>query len=217
MTIDRHLCVLERRRQLTEAALNQLRSSVVVVDEAGHVEFANRAAEALFSEADGIRIANGALRCDQGATAKSLRRHLREALEHSSGVREAAGGTVPIRRPSGRRTLSALVAPLARRLGRSLGLWNDEAPAAIVVFSEPERVDDSPEPLLRELFGLTSAEARVVWALARGLSPEEHAEEAGVALSTVRWQLKQAFSKTDTRRQAELVALVLRSLGPFRL
>lgn len=215
--IDLILTAQERRRFVTEGALDQLGTSLVVIDVAGHVEFTNRAAEELLSEADGIRVSDGELRCDRADASTALRRHVQESLEHAAGEREVAGGVVPIHRPSGRRSLRALVTPMAPRLGRSLGLSRYEGPAAIVVLSEPGRAEDSPEKLLRELFDLTSAEARVVWALARGLSPEEHADEAGVALSTVRGQLKEAYSKTDTRRQAELVSLVLRSLGPFRL
>jgi len=63
--------------------------------------------------------------------------------------------------------------------------------------------------MLEELFEMTPAEARVACALVRGLSPRQTAELCGVALGTVRTQLKAVFSKTRTRRQAELVRLLI--------
>ena len=56
---------------------------------------------------------------------------------------------------------------------------------------------------------VTPAEARVACALVRGLSPQEAADACGVALGTVRTQLKAVFAKTRTRRQAELVRLLI--------
>ena len=41
--------------------------------------------------------------------------------------------------------------------------------------------------------------------IAEGNSLEEVAEQRGVTMNTVRSQLKQVFSKTDTSRQGELV------------
>jgi DNA-binding CsgD family transcriptional regulator len=45
--------------------------------------------------------------------------------------------------------------------------------------------------------------------LSEGRSLEQVAAARGVTMNTVRSQLKQVFSKTDTKRQGELVRLVL--------
>jgi DNA-binding CsgD family transcriptional regulator len=74
----------------------------------------------------------------------------------------------------------------------------------------------SPE-FARMLFDLTAAESRLVCALAEGRNLGEIAAEAGNSIHTVRTQLKSALAKTGTARQAELVALLLKSaatLGP---
>ena len=52
-------------------------------------------------------------------------------------------------------------------------------------------------------------------ALATGVTVREIADGNGVTDHAVRWTLKQIFAKTDTRRQAELVSLLLR--GPVSL
>lgn len=66
-----------------------------------------------------------------------------------------------------------------------------------------------PRDLVR-LFGLTPAEARLAAMIAQGTPPGEAAEQFGVSRETVRNQLKAIFSKTDTHRQSELVALLSR-------
>jgi DNA-binding CsgD family transcriptional regulator len=63
---------------------------------------------------------------------------------------------------------------------------------------------------LRRLFGLTSAESKLALGLAAGSSPDELAREIGVRKTTVRTQLASVFSKTQTSRQGELVALLAR-------
>ncbi|WOH68343.1 hypothetical protein [Bradyrhizobium sp. BWA-3-5] len=67
----------------------------------------------------------------------------------------------------------------------------------------------APEPgLISQAFGLTSAESRLVSLLASGRSLEEAAQTLRIARETARNQLKSAFSKTGTHRQAELISLV---------
>jgi DNA-binding CsgD family transcriptional regulator len=58
-----------------------------------------------------------------------------------------------------------------------------------------------------------------LWLLAEGHALEEVASRRAVTINTARSQLKQVFAKTDTRRQGELVRLVLTgvaSLGDDR-
>jgi DNA-binding CsgD family transcriptional regulator len=70
------------------------------------------------------------------------------------------------------------------------------------------------EPVLRQAFGCTKAEAAVAVALAQGRDIDEIAQMRGVSLGTIRAQIKGIFAKTNTRRQAELVSLLLR-FAPF--
>jgi DNA-binding CsgD family transcriptional regulator len=53
-------------------------------------------------------------------------------------------------------------------------------------------------------------------AIARGHGLKAAAETMGVAPTTARTQLQQAFAKTGTNHQAELAALVHRMLTPLR-
>jgi DNA-binding CsgD family transcriptional regulator len=72
-------------------------------------------------------------------------------------------------------------------------------------------VTASPAPpieLIRSLFDLTPSEARVARGLAVGETLEEIASTGGVAITTVRSQLRQVLEKTGCTRQAELVSLL---------
>jgi DNA-binding CsgD family transcriptional regulator len=62
--------------------------------------------------------------------------------------------------------------------------------------------------LLRSLFDLTASEARVARGLAAGATLDEIASTAGVAITTVRSQLRMVLQKTGCGRQAEIVALL---------
>lgn len=63
---------------------------------------------------------------------------------------------------------------------------------------------------LQKIFGFTTSEARLAVELTSGRSLEEIASTARVTIGTIRKQLGSVFTKTNTNRQAELVALLAR-------
>jgi DNA-binding CsgD family transcriptional regulator len=85
------------------------------------------------------------------------------------------------------------------------------APAALVIVADPEAAPQAPAGVLQKLYGLTPAEAGLTQALAAGRTLQEYADAAQVTCETARWRLKQVLATTDTRRQADLVRLLLSS------
>jgi len=79
---------------------------------------------------------------------------------------------------------------------------------ALLVLTPVSSKTAPPVELVRSLFDFTASEARVARSLAKGKSVEEIAADGGVALSTVRTQLRQVMEKTGCSRQAEVVALM---------
>jgi DNA-binding CsgD family transcriptional regulator len=68
-----------------------------------------------------------------------------------------------------------------------------------------------PNPaVLQMIFDLTQAEASLALNISRGETPAAIARSNGVTIATVRSQLASVFAKTNTQRQAELVALLAR-------
>jgi DNA-binding CsgD family transcriptional regulator len=63
--------------------------------------------------------------------------------------------------------------------------------------------------LIRGLFDLTAAEARIACGVAEGLTTEQIAARHGTTRETVRHQLKSVFGKTGVARQSQLAALIV--------
>jgi DNA-binding CsgD family transcriptional regulator len=103
--------------------------------------------------------------------------------------------------------LAVQVSPLRTRRG-ALG-WMGGTACAVVFCAVPGRVPPPTAEMLRALYGLTRAEAALVNELASGRSLEESAAALRISRATARNQLKVAFQKTGTHRQAGLLRLVL--------
>jgi DNA-binding CsgD family transcriptional regulator len=93
------------------------------------------------------------------------------------------------------------------------GQGNVREPVAKSVRFGLEQISQFPIPSatrLRALFDLTHAEAKLAQHLSRGDSLEEVAEKLSIKMTTARTQLAAVFAKTETRRQAKLVAVLSR-------
>jgi DNA-binding CsgD family transcriptional regulator len=86
--------------------------------------------------------------------------------------------------------------------------------AAVVFVQDPLRAQRPLQATLHAHYNLTPAECRVALLLCDGLDPRQIANLVGVTYETVRSQLKSIFSKTSTRRQAELIRLLLNQASP---
>jgi DNA-binding CsgD family transcriptional regulator len=83
----------------------------------------------------------------------------------------------------------------------------------VLMIVDPDEHREPAEPVLKQGYGLTGAEARVSLALLRGQEISEIAQSFKVSEGTVRSQLKSIFAKTGTHRQADLVSLLFRLSG----
>jgi len=87
------------------------------------------------------------------------------------------------------------------------------ATAAVAVVLQPSarpQADRLDTVLLHDAFGFTEREAAVALLLSEGISLIEIAHVLRIRVGTVRNHLKSVFEKSNTRRQAELVALLAR-------
>jgi DNA-binding CsgD family transcriptional regulator len=190
----------EIARNANADALDRVAQGVLIVTADAEVLFANRTAEALLAEADGIRTEKSTLRASEAADTAQFRRLIATAAERS----DAAGGVMTIQRPVPRRRLNALVAPLTIESAWFMG----GGPVAIVFVADPDSAPSTAQDELRNLYRLTAAEAAVAMAISRGAGLQAAADELQISLSTARTHLQHVFEKTETRRQAELVRLI---------
>ncbi len=156
-------------------------------------------AKAILAEHDGLELRHGTLKAARAAQTEAL-----AALIGQVRTEGTKGGDIAINRPSGRRALTVLIRP-----ARNTQPMLDDAASDVAIFIvDPSRRTQQPVSLLRQTFGLTLTEARVASRLASGESLDEIADHLQVSVGTVRNHLKRVFAKTETSRQAELVALI---------
>ena len=87
------------------------------------------------------------------------------------------------------------------------------APAIILFILDPEIPVERVETELRQLYGLTSMEARLANLLMEGKALDECCTVLGIRRSTARTHLQHLFEKVGVQRQSELVSLLLKSIG----
>ncbi len=195
------------RKQSCET-LDRLTIGVVLLGPKGEVLFANAAADSILRRKDGLFVAPDGLRAATRSDTVALRRLVASAADaqcNNSG--EGAGGWLAIERPAPRRPYSVFVSPRSAArppLSHSMG-------AAVAYVADPDRAIDIPDATLAELYQLTPAESAVVRELVLGRSVEEIAERLGITVLTARTHVKRILSKTGTRRQADVIRLILLS------
>ena len=182
-------------------AFEVLGCACAALDAAGRVVRISDAARAYLGSA--LELAQGRLvAADRGGN-DALQALLARSLgELSPKPGPQCSGCVTLTRPEGRPLI--LVVYAFREADGDGG--------AVVVVVDPDEPREPAEGLVRQIFGLTAAEARLAIALLRGLDVKEIAAANGVAEVTIRSQLKSVLAKTDTHRQCELVALIARLL-----
>ena len=82
-------------------------------------------------------------------------------------------------------------------------------PRAIVFVVDPDRAPNVPERYLQRLYNLTPAEAAVAVRILRGEGLQAVADGLRITLATVCTHRQRVFEKTGTKRQAELVRVIL--------
>ena len=193
--------------QMGEASfllLDQIPQGVFLFDQSGRVVRGNRAGHDLLAAQDGWVIEHGTLRLQRSHDDRKLSRLVQGIVASACG--DDQGGTMAARRPSGLRSYSVRVVPLASTT--TSGLSASRLVGCVLV-ADPERPPDVSEHLFCTLFDLTRSEALLAARLAAGDDLRTAAMALGITYATARSTLTALFRKTRTRRQPELVRLLL--------
>ncbi len=201
-----------RQRQVDRAASASSESGAVpffLLDEKGRVIHATRQAERIAVEDDRLHLHQGRLEAVGGQNA-SFRRLLAEATSAAAGRWHSPSGCLALGRQAGQRLLLVVtpVHPEHKLLAVERRVF-----AAVFIHDEACRVKLCWRTL-RDLYGFTPAECRLMEELAAGHSLKEIAGQRQVSPNTLRSQLKSLFRKTGESRQARLVARIV--TGPAR-
>jgi DNA-binding CsgD family transcriptional regulator len=208
VAIQRRLAELDFAARLSLDALDKVPSAIIVVDGLLRVHAANAAARRLLDRQDGLLVRDRALIVEDRRVHADLRSAVFAAVDGARDGKRALAADFSVRR-------ARADGPLSIRLGT---LWGNHLKFGLAPLAEPMAVlfvADPSEPIrpspaaVRSFFGLTEAEADLVVAIASGSTLKVAAAALGRSVETCRTQLKSAFLKTGTARQADLVRLVL--------
>lgn len=175
--------------------------ALVVLDRARRIVSTNALAERFLHESEGVQ-----RRGDDIAFSATANRRIVETLL-APGEGSAAGKSIPgVTRFRIDRPIHGDLVATARPL--NLPAIHSGTGALALFLARPAGKSIADPQVLRDVLGLTMAEARLACVLNRGLTLVEAARELGIAHNTAKVQLRSVFAKTGVHRQAQLIALL---------
>ncbi|WP_211463210.1 helix-turn-helix transcriptional regulator [Collimonas silvisoli] len=199
---------LQLGHSFMSGSLDVLAMPTLLFDEYSRVVHTNRNANALLSSGISLSIEGGHLFTSDAAATRGLNLELTNAIRASRGSGAELAGVVLLPRLE-RLPLMLMIAPL-----RLAGAFPVQGAALLFIF-DPEMTPTITSDLVRRLFGLSEAEAELAVALCSGKTLDDVAKERGTSMNTIKSQIKSIFLKTGTKRQSELVSLLLASPAYF--
>jgi DNA-binding CsgD family transcriptional regulator len=198
----------ETRRSL-ESALDWLADGVAIVRADGAIGRANAAFAKIARDGDGIRIRKGAIEI----LIAEAQARLGEAIGslarlHGGDVREG-GVDFYVARPSGAAPYLVSVRPLLDKAAAKGAI-------AIVFVRDPVSANAAPLRTLREIFGMTKAEAHLAQAIQAGIPVSRYAQVHGTSINTVYTHLRRIKEKTGCGRMVQLVRKLNELQFPLR-
>ena len=185
------------------AMLDNTRTGIIHLARHGRIVEANDRALAILARRDGLSDKGGCLGAWLPTDDARLQRLLADAIP-PSGVQGVAG-SMTVGRPSNLPRLVLHASPVRARRPHGGG----RRIAALVMVVEPESPPRLDARLVREVFGLTTAESEVAVMLSLGRSVRDIAVTTGRKPGTVHDLIKRANKRLGISRQVELVRLVL--------
>jgi DNA-binding CsgD family transcriptional regulator len=204
VAVQDRLAELSEGQRISETLLDRWTTGAILLDENGRVMWANERARSLVRGGEGLHLdRRGCIVAAHPEDDCVLRRLVATAA--AEGETDVGGGALTLRRPGGRRPLSAMVTPI-RAVN---GLATSPSARVALLVTDPDAEVLKPVVAVQRHLGITPAEARLALALGQGRSVAQAALELGISEATARTQVKSILAKTGTHRQTELVKLLL--------
>ena len=191
---------------LEMSALDALPHGVALVDADLRVVHANRAMEALLRAGIGLRLREGKLSTSSAQTLPHLRALVAGAI---SPMEDAALTQPAVLLRQGTISLNLQATPARADAGRYL----PRRALAVLTVTRTEVNDPAAPGLLRQHYGCTPSEVRLVLGLLNGLNLRHAAQAAGTTYESARTTLKRVFIKVGVQSQSQLLSRLLRDLS----
>jgi DNA-binding CsgD family transcriptional regulator len=201
--IHRKISHVTAEKEWALGALDQLRMSVILTNASGTPLFANRAAELMLTEGDGINTHQGKLILSNPSETARFYKLIDDAAKGAPGTNRGGDMRITLR---GSEYLQCLVMPIPLEF---TARWNiGLASGCVAVFLSKPGGLQLPPQRLAEQYGLTPAEGRLAAKLTALRSVEQASDELCISVHTARSQLKSIFAKTGVQSQSELLMLL---------
>lgn len=197
------------RSEGAQEVLQRSTHGVFVVDADGKLNYANATGEALVTAHLGLNVIGGRLSAHGSEAGARLAALIAQAGAATSAERR--GGSMALWAPDRSRPFSVTVAPMREQAA----VLFQQGPSVLVCVTDLDVGGDVTEQALRQVLGLSPAEARVAVLLFEGMTPKEAAAHLGLSFNTVREHLARIFDKTGVNRQSELIKLIGRTAAPW--
>jgi DNA-binding CsgD family transcriptional regulator len=188
------------RDSLFENALDLISDGIALLRQDGKIVYVNEALRRLAAGGHDFRIDRDTIEFASG----DLRNRFAHALgavarrEEPNAAFMTTDFAVP--REGGLPPYTVSVRPLVRARDRT----DFPEAAAMLLLHDPLERNLAAGRMLRDLYGLTNAEAQLVQALSTGMTPVSYAQSRGISITTVYTHLRRTREKAGWKSVAEL-------------
>lgn len=208
LQLRQRLAHAETAKRNLEAALDASGDALLVLDATGRILSANHAADAALASARCVTSRGGILTATSTRDDAKLQNAIRITAAATRGSSLSCPAPVAMHARQAAFTITCF--PLSmRHIEDMRGL---STARVLVSMTAVDTAAPGVAHLLRLLFDLTPTEALLAEGLANGDDLDEVARRLRMTKGTARIHLRHVFLKTDTRRQAQLVALIHRAV-----
>ncbi len=203
---------LDFENQLLQDVFDQISYPMLLVSPIGEILFINQQAENMIENLSHLSIRNNRLKLLNSQDNESFYKLIFHATDSLTKQSSRQGGAMNSLYSEDLSRLFILVNPISPDL---VNISSSMMNCAMVILDSDQIRNKYPCELLKGLYGLTPAEARLVECLCEGLSLEQIAEQFSLSRNTLKSQLRSCFHKIGVDRQQDIVNIV--SSGPLGL
>jgi len=185
-------------------ALDGLDRAIFGLNREGAIVLSNRRAERIVEAADGLEAVQGRLAASSIRDNSELQSRIARCLAAGNDPGSFPNTILLVSRASGKPPLQLLIVPT-----NAASSTGETGLATLILIADPARESQSCAPILGQMYGLTPTECRLADLLLQGFEVRDAAGKLRTTLETARFHVKRILAKTGTRRQTELMRLML--------
>lgn len=198
-TVEGSLANLQRLADSHQFVLDQIAVRVVVLDQNLKIQHVNALARNFLDTSNLFAIRDGHLRAVDDSHHAALQQVVRRIVKANGRTKDSSAELITF----GGKAATSRIITVASSVPHSDSLTN--LPLVTLLIYDLDYRRELSESVLRQTYGLTRSEVKLVQTLVGGGSLDDSAEELGITVNTARTHLKHIFNKTGAKRQSELI------------